>query len=203
MGTTRIPLHELVPGMSDNDPKDGPSLLQAEPAALSETARALRQVLVDTVKGTSRVTLTGPAAVRDALKRRLLQPHTDRWTLYGLGQDRRLVQAAREDGGTRNLMVPGDKLPDPASLPPLPHGGKWLVIWKGSIDTLAIDGVPNRLAKLQREVAVADVIFYDHQDREGEPTLYSVRLGRGARGNTPVGFPNPAALQVAQARRNT
>ena len=196
----RIPLHELVPGMSDTDPQDGPALLRASTDDLSEAAHALRQHIVDAVKGSSRPTLSGPSAVREALKRKLLQPAPDRWTLYALGPDRKTVQIARPEGGTRNLTVPAFKVPEPAELPPLPRGGRWLVIWRGPVSVLEIEGVPHRLSKLQRIADIADVVFYD-DTAEGDPTLYSLKLGRGARGTDRVEFPDPGPVALAQSGR--
>lgn len=198
----RVPLHQLVPGMSDTDPDDGLELFKADPATLSDAARALRQHIADAVKGTSRPVLSGPGVVRDVLRRGLLQPKSDRWTLYALGPDRRTVQVPGKGGGTWNLSVPASKVPDPDELPPLPRGGQWLVIWGGSVDTLSIEGVPNRLLRLQRGVPVADIIFYDRSLADGEPTLFSVKLGRGACGSKRVEFPNPTALSLARGRRN-
>jgi hypothetical protein len=97
--------------------------------------------------------------------------------------------ATHKHSGSKYICMVTTKLPTPAELresAPLPKGGAYLIVRADTLAVLEIEGVLGRIANLERQGYLADVVIYDVQPDQPAPTVYSLRAGVGARAGSTV-----------------
>jgi hypothetical protein len=200
------PLSELFPGYSPDDPQTGGELYQTEDyQSLSDMARDLRRHLVDAVHGAERRPITSPVAVKKMLEQSHLHGMYRKWVTFVLDENRERVLVPTSSGNRIWAKKTSNKVPHPEMLARqhlLPDGGTYLVLYKGSVNILAVKdhhggSVAEDIAFLFESLPVADVLFWDSPPKK-VPTLYSVVVGAGDCGGDRVEFPDPAALAIAR-----
>jgi hypothetical protein len=179
---------------ADNGPSDFTELLCSDPSSLDEAGRKLRRMLVSYLKSATGPQVKNELDLLDLIRNTKIQLTKDAWNAYAFQHDRRHVKVASERYGLVNLRHMGRKLPAPSELPGLDEGAGWMVIWHGDVSTLTRPGVTHRLRTLYADAPIRDVMVYT-PGTGGPPTLYSVKGGRGRKGNEILEFPDPGVLR--------
>jgi hypothetical protein len=118
-----------------------------------------------------------------------LRPPANRWITYALDATRHRISIPHKHSGSKYICMVTTKLPTPAELresAPLPKGGAYLIVRADTLAVLEIEGVLGRIANLERQGYLADVVIYDVQPDQPAPTVYSLRAGVGARAGSTV-----------------
>lgn len=174
-------------------------LMNADYDSLDDKARGLRALAVQLVHSFERQPVHTAGEARTMLENHHLPVRKAKWCAVALDSacERNYVRA--EKGAMRlnhavsTRFFSADKLKQRA---PLPEGGKYLIIYGGSPETLSQDGVAQEIANLRQELTIADVIFWDVS--EDAAVFYSVGAGVGQRGRDLLDFPDPEALEKAR-----
>lgn len=139
-------------------------LVEGEPDGLAPAARALRAQAVDLIRrdGLPRVT-TFADVVDLCTANKVFHPVEGRWRSYAIDADRHPMLEPATSRRRRWKVVSTPLAPTCDDLPPLP-GSKfgqragWLLLYGGSIDVLARNGVVGRLLPTVRRRHLLDIV---------------------------------------------
>lgn len=206
------PLSERIQNYPACAPQDTIALINTDYDALKalevspEELKAVldhRRDVIDAARSYERKPITSAEVVLEMLsaKRPLIRPMARKWLFYVLTdrRERRLVPHPNgEDMVYQSVLT--RKVPTVEKLKkdaPLPKGGVYLGIYGGGPDILSVSTVAEEVQALQRELPVADILFW-HLEAGQPPALYSLAKGQGDRGGKAVSFPSPTHLEKAR-----
>lgn len=197
MSRTLKPLTELIPGYPEDAPQYGSELLQADYESLPAVAQDVRRHMVDALHSVGRKAITDPLTARKLLEDGHLRTLARRWVVYVLDAQRCRVLVNGKSGTPTWQAAYSKASRLPRKLPPLPEGGTYLAVYGGSPKVLTEPGTAAELRALAQRAPLADALFW-HLVSGQDPTLYSLRAGKGQRGTTAVEFPDPDTLEEAR-----
>ena len=131
----------------------------------------------------------------------VIHPIDKTWRSYALTADRQPELEQRDTNRMRYRVVTTKLLPKPDDLAVLGTartGDKkpaWLIVYAGTPDVLAKNGVEQGLSRIVATRDVVDIVFY-YRDKEGTETFYSVRAGHGQVNSVDAPWPHETAAHA-------
>lgn len=229
---TLVPLGELFPAWSAEDPQSLTEVWNADSAELSGPARELRRHIVDVRNSFDSAPIAGPEDVRSLIERRLIKPLPGAWLTIPLDAERRrilapvpteealslIAQAAAKDdmrGIRRALSAPGAtrwawashvtrKVPAASAL------DEAIPLDASGAYLIVFAGSPSVLEDTSTAEALHELlrsapvvdVVFWQTDHSAAPSCFSLGIGRGECAGEAVEFPSTVDTRRLRAALN-